>query len=122
LYYISLVAEDTNVLKSWIFLSESKYFSFIRGDSNRSSVAGDRDKHVFVAETIKSLSKGVFCEEICFIAGLSSVELIPVVIHIYNSNIKDIKPTMLKYQITSFKQLYIFVDKELTYYKYNLEI
>jgi hypothetical protein len=75
-----------------------------------------------VAETIESLSKGIFCEDICFIAGLSSIELIPVIIHIYNSNIKDINPTMAKYQNTSFKQLYICIDKELNYYKYNLEI
>lgn len=110
MYNISLVAKDANVLEGRIFLSECKYFSFIGSDGNRSSVAGNRDKHVFVAETIESLSKGIFCEEICFVAGLSSIELIPVVIHIYNSNIKNIKPTTPKYQIISFKQSFIYVD------------
>jgi hypothetical protein len=82
LYYIALVAKDAYILESWIFFSESKYFCLVRGDGDRSSEGGDRDEHVFMAETIKSFSKCILSEEICFIAGFASVELIPVIIHI----------------------------------------
>lgn len=108
LYNVALVAEDADVLECRIFFPQSKYFGFVGGDGYRSSEAGDTDEHVFVAEAVESFSKGVFSEEICFVEGFASVELIPVIIHIYNSNTIDIKSAEPMYQNLTIKQSYIY--------------